>query len=105
MRLEEKVNGKWRFYSLVIPQGKSRNWAAGLIAESPDRWRLANETVYEVSSEIVTHQIEGDMHRLVHCVKPPQIAGEWVTKDQNATVGTYVATFEGGVIGGKVVPL
>jgi L-fucose isomerase-like protein len=61
------------------------------------------ETIYDVETEVLAHQKQGDRHRLVHCCNPPQKIGEWAHKSHVATVGPYKATFNGGPIGGKQV--
>ncbi len=69
--------------------------------------RLMTDDVYDMpDGQVISHQKLGNSHRVIQCLyPPPQRPGPWVPQDQVATVGNYRATFEGGVDGGKLVPM
>jgi hypothetical protein len=53
------------------------------------------ETLIELGDTVLSHQKQGDLHRLIIChYPPPQEAGEWVNKDQIATVGEFSTTWD-----------
>lgn len=56
------------------------------------------ERIYEGEDEVISHQKQGNKHRLVDCTRVPHRVGEWANRDDSAELsGGYQTAWDGPV--------